>query len=445
MTKPDISPRRLTADDLAEFMGQFIAAKQYASLEYLFESILRQASRPDAASKFMPLAQAVKSLLSGPVVEVSPGVHKQLYGFYIRLLTKGLISDQIDSKAVRELVDELLVEAVLNLDSGHQGLIARGAIVLGGFPAFLAASVANKDMAVFAKWLDDYTIPYFLLVREDRFDDFKRASAVLINIFGKSSLLSEPTDVSERAVSEFYRRFGSGLQNPDLAIKKEGGRQIRIKNLLSVYRVLADIAAKFKKESWMVDMALAEERAIGERTDLQIDYYHDIEFFLKLSVDNGFPALFGRAFAMWRKAYRRESAGELLLMSYLTVFVRLLSSNPAWKEVYAQKMTHEFCSAMRFLTEEDVNPFHSMFYPFCYFLEMLWILSKQKPPQELEAFVSVLNRRMKAADVKIVYRRTRELFTSFVSSSITEEDYLNLWQVISKAGDDGRASSRSAG
>lgn len=444
MTKSNISPRRLTADDLAEFMGQFIAAKQYASLEYLFESILRQASRPEAASKFMPLAQAVKVLLAGPVVEVSPGVHKQLYGFYIRLLTKGLISDQIGAKAVRELVDELLVEAVLNLDSGHQGLIARGAIVLGGFPAFLAASVANKDIAVFAKWLDDYTIPYFLLVREERFDDFKRASAVLINIFEKSSLLSEPTDVSERAVSEFYRRFGSGLQNPDLATKKEGGRQIRITNLLSVYRVFAEIAAKFKKENWLADMALAEERAIGERADLQIDYYHDIEFFLRLSVDNGFPELFEKASDMWRKAYSREAAGEFLLMSYLTIFVRLLSRNPAWKELYAQKMTHEFCSAMRFLTEDEVNQFHSMFYPFCYFLEMLWILNKQKAPQELEAFVAVLNRRVKAVDLKRVYRRTRELFSSFVSTPITEEDYLNLWQIISKVGGDGRARSRSA-
>lgn len=434
MTKSNLSPRRLTAEDLVEFMGQFMVAKQYASLEYLFESILRQASRPEAESKLMPLARAVKSLLAGPVAEVTPEVHKQLYGFYIRLLAKGLISDEQDAKTVRELIDNLLAEAVLYLDSGHQGLIARGAMVLGGFPAFLAACIANKDMAGFAKWLDDYAIPYFMLVREDRFDDYQRASAVLINIFEQGGLISGPTNISEKALAEFYRRFGSSLQNPAFFIKKENGRQIRVTNLLAVYRVFAEIAAKFRKEKWLEDMVLAEARAIGENPAFQADYCHDIEHFLELAINNGFHGLYEKALAMWRAAYRLEPVGELLLMSHLAVFVRLLSKDLEWKWSYANKMTQVFCSAMRFLVKDEVNQYHSIFYPFCYFLKMLWILSKQKAPQELDAFVSVLDRRVQAADVERVYRKTRELFASFISTPITEEDYSHLWHMISGAG-----------
>jgi len=209
----------LTADDLTDLISQFIVVKQYGSLQYLLDTLLRKVTKQNAAHKRVAsLIHSTRKLINSPVVTSAPEILKLLYPFYLELLTRKFRYRGKDDETVDPLVQDLLTTTTRHLNSGNATLIDKAAQIVASLPSLLDTCVDLGDVGRFGLWLDDYTIPFFWVVREGHYDEFQQAAAQLIEIFDKLSITPELLQKIEPSLEQFYTRF-AGRQRSDKLIQ----------------------------------------------------------------------------------------------------------------------------------------------------------------------------------------------------------------------------------
>ncbi len=424
------SRKSQAADSLVDLLIQLAVGREYRTLRYFSDSLLRRVENLPAdrvKRKADPLIFAFSQFILDPMFddEQARRTVNDLFGCLVEhrvgRIPQGL--DDIDRLVFNGLIPRFMMAS----KTGDSKTITRAAEGVVELPRILSGFIIASDLERFRKLADLLPALFHDELKNRSYVQFQLASANLIDALSAWQRMENSKAEFTPHVEQLLRAM---IAVQKILLENSNGPEVvgpLADNILAVMRALIKIEYEEKMFPVALNALKSECDAIDKYPSLRPHLFADLENHASLAAQYADPKDFRSVLQYWSLAMRDGFPQDLY-----SRFVGLVAQHCDKQrilDVAIQFASKEF----HFLVTEPAQKIYPQFYQYPLFVAALGIESKATFPEDFSKLTRAIMERLQGLErttQEAVRKNIRTLWREMVNADMSDEDYDRVWEKL---------------
>jgi hypothetical protein len=417
------------ADSLADLAIQLAVGREYRTLRYLSDSLVRRlVSLPAGglAREVDPIILAFSGFILDSMFddEQARRTINKLIGSLVALrvtkVHRGL--ERIESLVFENLVPRFMTAS----KTADAKTIIRAAEGVVELPRILSGFILAQDQGRFKRLSDVLPTLFHDELKNRCYAQFQLAAANLIDALSIWQQMGS-AKAKFAADVEYLLRAMTSVQSILFETQKESETIGPLAdNILAVLRTLVQIEYAERMSPVALDTLKSEYKALADKPSLRSHLLADLESHASLAAQQADPAVFSAVLGYWSRA--GTGVHDDLSLRFAGV-VAQIRGRPSQLDAAIRFALEEY----RFLADGPVEDFHPRIYKYPVFITAVGIDKKATFPEGFNDLIkAVLQRlqRLREPAREDFRKNVQVLWRSMIEATISDQDYDKIWQKI---------------